>query len=1158
MKMRIAGSVLALSMLASTPASVFAETYKKDGQVYTTDWSDEFRKTEEAETGNWALSKKNRLLRVSPADPVKTPDINYVGVYTNTDGREVVRFSFNAAVASDNQWDKLLLKLPKAFDDMVDHYHPFNGIYKGVPKYGAHDAADQNWEGKEFSEAKAVPDALAWNVAGSQNVYSFDLYKNGSMGVQTHPFLPIDFVLKQGQSIKNLKADALVQARLTDKKYERVYARAGEINNDYMQYTMTTIIPKNKNYGIDVNTDLSNVGLTNPAATYNKFFSTVSSVKFNVEKGYLEVYHRQNKWLTGSGYALRQSVGSDFYDLLEERDGMVGEVYIMGADAKPFSPPKGQPYEPSTKIQFAKSDINTNLGQDIGFLQVAGSDWDTTHEYEGGIKTKKSSNVKDTAAILNSTTAQFNGGVYTVVRYFIKPDQLKKLIKENGLKSYTFRTSILRPNESQYTTGNRVRGISEYTFTADKERNLKRGDDVKLKFDKAQYNRVAATYTTLVEITVGDDNYNIPFRNTISYDRSGLEATWKVPFDIKIKKGETIKVKSVDWDEKNRATKLAMYFSDNDIQEASPKVNYSPIEMLRSASLTGGALISTIEKPNVNEIFTDDKAITGHSIHEGAEINISFPGIKKQTLSAIAPEKADEDGKFDYSTIMTPAKKVNKENVMAFPFDTSKPNQGGYVQAGKKHDEFKMPELVKDMRVTVDNLAGLSSFIPSDSVDEKVQAKVKFDLNEGKLPTTVKSFEGYDNDIKSDERYKVVRADEKASVTRIVPMNKKYADEEGYQANGFVGENASDRNHDGLELKGNEKALREFVKEEPTKEGAQFLGWTTQKLEGTPEEVSTAFKALQEATTADQVNGEGNFVFTDKTPVTKGITVYAAYGLIESAVYNPVQKYDEANDKQYIEAIPEEEGKTLPEGATYKIVKKNADGTYTPVEGVTQTTKEDGTPVFDITGEDSPVKHGDEIYIETKETGKDPSYSTTPVTVDKQGPSFIGDGENDLVVTQDPQGYQVTVAATAKDDAGILRFYLDDKKVEGYNPEDASQKSGGFEATLQNQQGEEKTVTVTAVDKLGNKSTATHTFKPQITQLDLSVREPRSGRKFVIVTSSVGAEITIKRGGGDIVQKTLKRETDRITVNSPLNAGEQLEITATLNGSANVITTEVK
>lgn len=878
--MRIAGSILALSMLASTPASVFAETYKKDDQIFTTDWSDEFRKSEEAETGNWALSKKNRLVRVSPADPVKTPDINYIGVYTNTDGREVVRFSFNAFTAAANQWDKLLLKLPKVFDDMVDHNHPFNGIYKKTPGYGTHDEADRYWEGHPYSEAKATPEALAWNIAGSQNVYSFDLYKNGSMTKNSRLNLPIDFVLKEGQSIKNLKTDALVQARLTDKNYERVYARAGEITNDYMQYTMTTIIPKDKNFGIDVNTDLSNVGPTNPAATYNKFFSTVSSVKFNIEKGYLEVYHRQNKWATGSGYALRQSVGSDFYDLLDVRNGMVGEVYLMDAGAKPYSPPKGQPYEPSTKIQFARSDINENLGKGIGFLQVAGGDWDTTHEYEGGIKTKKSPNVSDTDAVLNSTTAQFNGGVYTVVRYFIKPDQLKKLIKENGLKSYTFRTSIVRPNESKYTTGNTVKGISQYTFTADKERNLKRGDKVKLKFDKAQYNRVAATYTTLVEIIVGDDNYNIPFRNTTSYDRDGLEATWDVPFDIKIKKGEKITVKSLDYDENNRATKLAMYFGDNDFQEAKPKVNYNPIEMLKSDSITGGALTSTIEKPNVNEIFTDDQAITGHSIHEGAEINITFPGIKpevkKQTLTAVGPDTQKDD--FDYTTIMTPAKKVHTENFLAFPFDTSKPNSAGYIQGDKKYDEFKMPDLVKDMRVEVDNLAGLSSFIPSDSVDEKVQAKVKFDLNGGSLDKSIVSFEGYDKDIKSKELYKVARQDEKAPVTRIVPMNKKYADEEGYKVNGFVGEDASDLDHDGFKLEGNDKTLREFVKEAPTKTGYKFLGWTTKKIEGSPEVASNEFAKLQEATTTADLRSNDNYIFTENTPVDKTTTVYAVYG----------------------------------------------------------------------------------------------------------------------------------------------------------------------------------------------------------------------------------------------------------------------------------------
>ena len=879
---------LALIMIiGSMPLNIFAETYETQSGTKTTDWSEEARKKEEAETGNWPLSKKNRLVRVSPADPVKTPNINYIGVYTNTEGREVVRFAFNAHVASANQWDKLLIKLPKVFDDMVDHQHPFNGIYKGKPGYGNHDSADSHWAGYKYSDAKAVPEKLGWDLAGSKHVYAFDLYQNSSMSPGNMQ-LPIDFVLKDGQSIKSLKADALVQARLTDNVYERVYTRHGEITFDYMQYTMTTIIPKDKNFGIDVNTDLTYQGIQNPGYSYSKFFSTVSSVKFNVEKGYLEVYNRQTKWATGSGYAIRQSVGSDFYNLLDERNGMVGEVYIMGASAQPYSSANEDPYEPATKIQFARSDINENLGKNIGFLQVVGSNWDNSKEYANGIKSKKSSNVYDTDAILNTTTAQGNAGVYTVVRYFIKPEELKKLIKENGLKSYTFRTSFLRPNEHNYGTGPVVKGISEYNFTADKERNLKRGDKVEFKFDKAQYNRNVATYVTFIEIIVGDKNYNIGFRDTTSYDSTGLNATWTVPFDIKIKEGENIIVKSLDYDENNRATKLTMHFADDDFQEAKGEVNYNPIEMLRSVSITGGALTSTIEKPNINEIFTDDKAIRGHSLHQGAEINISFPGDKKvtetQTISAVASEKPDQDGSFDYNTIMTPAKKVNKGNVMAFPFDTSKPNSGGFVQEGKTHPEFKMPKLVKDMRVKVDNLAGLSSFIPSDSVDEKVQAKLKFDLNDGKLDKSIVSFEGYDEDIKSKELYKVARENETDPVTRIVPMNIKFADEEDYKANGFVGENVSSLDHDGHELEGNAKVLREYLAEKPGKEGYTFLGWTTKKPEGTGKEVSEEFKKLTEATSLDQVNSEENFIFSKETPVSKTITVYAAWGEYEDIV----------------------------------------------------------------------------------------------------------------------------------------------------------------------------------------------------------------------------------------------------------------------------------
>lgn len=880
MKMRIAGSLLALSMLATTPAEVFAETYEKDGQIYTTDWSEKFRKKEEGEKDVWPLSQNNRLVRVSPADPVRSPDINYVGVYTNAQGREVVRLSFSMYVASANQWDKLLLKLPKAFDDMVDYQNPFSGIYQGTSDYGSHDWVDIKNLGEEYSESKAQFEGISWDKAGGQHVYSFDLYKNGSMVPGTQE-LPIDFVLKEGQTIESLKSDCLIQARMTDKDYARVYTRAGERTNDYMQYTMTTIIPKNKNFDLHVNTDLSRMSTGNIAYSYNKFLSTVSSVKFNIEKGYLEVYHRQMKAATGGGYALRQSVDSNFYKLLDERNGMVGEVYLLGADANLYSGYGDRnTYEPNngSKIQFAKSDINNDLGNGIGLIQIAGSEWDNSEEYKQGIKTKRSSNVRSTDAILGTAPSDANAGIYTVVRYFIKPEQLEKLIKENGLKSYTFKTSIIRQNETKYGTGKRVKGITEYDFTSDKERVLHKGTKIKLKFDKAQYSAASTggSITISPQIIIGDANYNIALKDSALFDSKGFEATWTVPFDIKIKKGEKIKVKSIDWDEKNRATKLAMYFGDNDFQEVSPKVNYDPIEMSKSDSITGGALTSTLEKPNVNEIFTSDKAITGHSFHEGAEINISIPGVKKQTISAVAPDKQKDD--FDYSTIMTPAKKVNGENDLAFPFSTKSPNAGGYVQADKKYPEFKMPELVKDMRVKVDNLATLSSFIPSDSVDEKVQAKVKFDLNGGSLDNNVVSFEGYDEDIKSSELYKVARQDAKGPVTRIVPMNKKYADEDGYKVNGFVGEDASDKDHDGIKLDGNALKLRKFVDEVPTVKGTVFLGWTTQPLKGSPEENTKAFSKLTEADTADKVNSGDNYIFTKTSPVTKDITVYAAYG----------------------------------------------------------------------------------------------------------------------------------------------------------------------------------------------------------------------------------------------------------------------------------------
>lgn len=911
---------LALIMIVGIlPLNIFAETYKTEtGDIKTTDWSEKAMKERESKTGSWPLAMKNRLVRVSPADPVKTPDINYVGVYTNADGREVVRLTFNAFVASANQWDKLLIRLPSELAEIFDQKNPQSGIYKGANSYGNHDMMDMDWIKKPLSEAKVPLEPLAWNVAGGQNVYAVDLYKNGTMSANTKAMVPIDLVLKEGKSIKDFKSDLLVQGRLTDKNFERVYMRHGEKTNDYMQYTFSTIIPHENNYGIYLNKDLSNVAPTNPAATYNKFFSNVSSVKFNEKKGYLEVYIRQNKWATGDGYALRQAVESDFFELLDPREGMVGEVYLMSAGAKPYSATKEEPYEPTTKIQFAESDIYKDDKTKVGFIQLAGSEWDNTKEYENGIITKKSSNVKSTDAILNSTTAQFNAGVYTVVRYFIKPAELKKLIKDNGLKSYTFRSSFLRENESKYTTGNRTTGTSVFTFTNEKDRVFKRGDKVKLEFNQAQYNKVAATYVTRPQIIIGDDNYNIDFINSVEYNRDGKEATWTVPFDLTIKAGEKVTIKTTEWDDNNRSTNLKITFKDLDsitLTEENKTVSYAPIEMLNSASLTGGALTSTAARPNVDEIFTDSDKITGHSFFDGAEVNIKYVGTDgkevKQTISAIG-KKEDKDD-YDYSQILTKARFVNGEERDAFAFDTSKPNEGGVIQGDKKFEEFKMPTLERDMPIRVDNLDVLSSFIPSGDVTEQVQTKFHFDLNGEKSKTNL--------DV----------------IDKIAPLSKEYkydletgAKNKNYVPSGFEGENVkyvddnkktievdgrtyqNIQNHDGLEYDLTKQDQKEafLMRQMPTKDdvnvpqGKRILGWTTKKLEDTAEknvvdqfnELKDAGKVIKSIDDWANVDKDQNYIFDANSPIDKERTVYAVYGEGINLILHSNNTEDPANE----------------------------------------------------------------------------------------------------------------------------------------------------------------------------------------------------------------------------------------------------------------------
>lgn len=363
------------------------------------------------------------------------------------------------------------------------------------------------------------------------------------------------------------------------------------------------------------------------------------------------------------------------------------------------------------------------------------------------------------------------------------------------------------------------------------------------------------------------------------------------------------------------------------------------------------------------------------------------------------------------------------------------------------------------------------------------------------------------------------------------------------------------------------ESQEELKTENPKMENKEFYGWTTKKVTSVEE-----FNKLEELKTEDQAKDTvKTYKFTENSPILSEMTVYAFYGPVKSQVTNPKQTYDEAKDKQYVEITPAEEGKPLPTDATYKLVKKNEDGTYTEVEGLTQTTKEDGTPVFDIT--DLPSDKFDpeaDYYIETTETGKDPSYSDTPIKIDKVGPSFTKDkdGKN-ITLVQDAYGYQVKVSANASDDAGILRVYAEKDKDNGYYKADASETTANLTESIQDQLGVEKTFTVTAVDKFGNKTETTQKVEPKVEPLGLEVLKPVNGKDFIYVTTSAGAKLEIIVINKDKTEKVLNdhnqvEETEKVQLinkdGTPftLTKGQRIKITARKDGQVAHLTIRVR
>lgn len=875
----------------------------------------------------WPIPHQGRIVKVSTAETLKNPSLRYIGGYTRPDGREVVRLAFSGySGAVTNVWLRLILKPDANLNGLIDWDESGMGKKRTEQFTNNHDGWSFNEEFIKFSHLSA-------QQGGSGNLHYVSLGDDGTQTVRTgllgvHFETPIDLVIKKGQTVKNLQKNPLIQMRLMDDRFEKIYSTTISENQEvpYSSYTMSTFVPVR----VDLKQGIIN---TDVVRNYENTFQSASSyIKYNEEKGYFDVYMRRTQGQVGSvadnglsfnsgssenkgDYGFMQSFDESLIDILKPQDESGTVIQLFSADRNDkLHYPSEDPTvpKPANRIDYSINRIERRNG--VGIV-------------------KYSSNEPNKTFLPGGPTLTGYGNS-TVVRYYVDKDKLKEKFGSSDIISYEFFSTLFATNET---------GVEEFKSVPRYEDiNLKRGDTIDIRFDGRRDLITAGTFDTQGSfIQIGDDQYKISLRTTSdkakyvggngNYMR---KMTVSVPFDIKIKKdtpltifsrktklmevspGMTVTFNYSDKDiSGNTITKNKTYrferplkdgwtrnekgeiFKDgkkiNDPQQTLFIDNHDPLMSSRQENFGGGILTRTADAPDIDEIFTDSEHLTGRSKYDRVYV-YPYDADKSEVKTAkrLGTIQAS-DQKIEMN--------VNGDDVQGFEW-TSASNDAD-------HKIDKNYWATKDMPLYFTNQDVLSNSLESkDPVMEQVQAKVTFNLNGGTLEQSVLSYKGVDKAQKvgTEHAYVTKRTNQQEEVVRIAPMNVKFANQEGYVANGFEGKNVNLKDHNGKKFEENiatltsaiegtlgEKktklqgelartkdalAVRKFVEKDPKVSGKTFLGWTTKPLTGTPQEVTEAFTKLKVADSVDKYISGDNLIFTSTSPITKNMTVYAAYG----------------------------------------------------------------------------------------------------------------------------------------------------------------------------------------------------------------------------------------------------------------------------------------
>ena len=272
---------------------------------------------------------------------------------------------------------------------------------------------------------------------------------------------------------------------------------------------------------------------------------------------------------------------------------------------------------------------------------------------------------------------------------------------------------------------------------------------------------------------------------------------------------------------------------------------YTPYQLLFTNDYTDG-IDDFYKDPRVlpadNAKFnTDTTSFVGYTKYDGGKVRTLYEEGRVGKLYAKVEAAKDEytdkgEIKVNNSKNIT----IPKDNIFDAQFTKDSKDYRAYeykVDLTKMlpyHSEDKTPTpltLLKDMKFVSNASDGLS--LPSDLYETRVRARVLFDTTDGKF------------------------ADNTKKAVKIVPDNVKFYGQDGYAANGFEGANV-------------EANTGDKFPEAPKLEGKNFLGWVTEKGKTT-----LGNKAV---VTADAfVKLSKDQIFTNETPVTKHLVVYAIY-----------------------------------------------------------------------------------------------------------------------------------------------------------------------------------------------------------------------------------------------------------------------------------------